>query len=125
MSYATLFIIAYPIGVPLSLLAILHYWRDGIDHLQQALREYDQDTSQRRSFSTAGELAEQLSKAGRRPSVVVSVREKLAWIVDKIDKFRPGRYHAGVLLLVLRMLQTSVLVLIPTQDLQVIDRIRV
>ena len=89
--------------------------RDEIDRLQKALQEEDAVNP---AFVTADGLAQGFSKAGRRSSIVISVRENLVWIVEKFEKFRPNRWHSGVFMLVLRLLQTSVLVLVPRQNLQ-------
>ena len=93
----------------------MHSHREEIARLQQALEEQDATSP---AFMTAEELAQQLQSRGRRPSIVVSVRENIGWIVGKFEKFRPGRQTSGVFLLVLRMMQTSVLVLVPRQNLQ-------
>ena len=116
--FSGLCVAIYPVGVPLLLFSLLYGHRNTIDHVQQALRQNDEDTSNT-AYVTARELANQFSAKGRRSSIVVSVREKLVWIVDKFEEFQPDRWYMRVFLLVLRLLQTSVLVLIPTQNLQV------
>ena len=89
--------------------------RDEIARLQQALQQEDTANP---AFVTADGLAQRLSKAGRRSSIVILVRENLVWIVEKFEKFRPNRWYSGVFMLMLRLLQTSVLVLVPRQNLQ-------
>ena len=96
-------------------IGLMYSQRDEIGRLQQALQDQDATNP---AFVTAEELAQDLQNRGRRPSIVVSVREHLGWIVDKFEKFRPGRQSTGVFLLVLRMMQTSILVVIPRQSLQ-------
>ena len=115
--YAGVSIAIYAAGVPLFLISILYYNRAGIDRIQQALRQNDQDTSGS-SFINAEELARQFSEKRRRSSIVTSVREDLFWMIDKFEKYREGCWYTGDLLLVLRLLQTSLLVLVPTQSLQ-------
>ena len=89
-------------------IGLMHSQHDEIGRLQQALHDEDDSNP---AFVTAVELAQRFQITGRRPSIVVSVREHLGWLVDKFEKYRPGRYQTGVFLLVLRMMQTSILVL--------------
>ena len=100
-------------GVPVLFICLMHVHRNEIDRLQMALQEQDQDSTDP-AFMTAG----QLSKSGRRPSITTTVDEHLSWVVSHIENYRPGHWFTGAFLLLLRLSQTSVLVLIPTQNLQ-------
>ena len=113
---ASLNIAVYPIGVPLLIFILMYLQRTEINRIQKALKEND---AQQTEIISARNLAKRSSTKERRPSLVVSVDENLGWLVKKFEKFVPGRYYSGVFLLVLRILMTSVLVLIPTQNMQV------
>jgi hypothetical protein len=114
--FAAFFIILYPIGVPLLIFILMYRRRNEINRLQQALKDID---SQQTETISARSLAKRSSIQERRPSLVVSVDQNLGWVVKKFEKFCPGRWYSGVFLLVLRILMTSVLVLIPKQNMQV------
>lgn len=116
VAVASVFIVVYPIGVPLLLFGLMYRHRDEINKLQQALKEND---SVQADTVSAKRLAMHLSLKQRRPSIVASVQHSLSWIVKKFERFNPGRWYAGVVLLVFRILQTSCLVLISSQHLQV------
>ena len=115
--YAGVCIAIYAAGVPLLSIGALYYNRTEVGRIQQALQKNDRDTS-RLSFVSAEELAREFTIKRRRASIVASVREHIFWVVDKFEKFREGHWYTGDLLLVLRLLQTSLLVLVPTQSLQ-------
>jgi len=106
---------AYLIGVPLLIFVPMYRRRTEINRVQQALKDND---SQQTDIISARSLARHPSFVERRPSLVVSVDQNLGWIVKKFEKFCPGRWYAGLFLLVLRILMTSVLVLIPKQNMQ-------
>jgi len=91
--------------------------RDEIDRVQRVLNDQDHDVASPH-FGSAEEVVERFSMSGKRASIVTSVREHLVWIVEQFEQFRPGQWYMGVFFLVLRMVQTSVLVLVPKQNLQ-------
>ena len=109
-------IVAYPIGVPLLLFTTMYLRKDEINRLQQALKQND---SEQIEVISAKRLTARLSVKERRPSIVASVDYSLLWIVKKVELFNPGRWPFAAFLLLLRIMQTSVLVLIPTQNMQV------
>ena len=116
IAYASFCTAIYPIGVPLLIFSLMYTRRNEITRLQQALKLND---SQQTALISAGKLAKQESTKERRPSIVASVEHTLVWIVKKFERYNPGRWYTGVFLLLLRILQTSVLVLVPRQNLQV------
>ena len=114
--YSGLCIAIYPVGVPLLIFVVMYRRRKEINLLQQALKDND---SQQAELVSARSLAKRQSIQQRRPSIVTAVEQNLGWLLKKFEKFNPGRWYSGVFLLLLRILLTSVLVLIPRQNLQV------
>ena len=96
----------------------MFHWRNKIERVQEALQHSDKQ-KRRQIILTAEELAHQLDEKARRPSIVASIKEELVWVIDRIEMFRVGHWSAGIGIFVLRIIQTSVLVLIPRQNLQV------
>ena len=82
--------------------------------LQAAQQEIERGDS--RTQSTI-KLAKQLSVAQRRPSFVAQVQD-LQWLIPRVQRYRPTCWWAGAFLLVLRLAQSSLLVLVPSQTIQ-------
>jgi len=116
VAIASMFIAIYPIGVPLLLFGTMYRRRGEINRLQQALKQND---SEQTEVISAKRLAAKASIKERRPSIVAAVNHSLLWVVRKFERFNPGQWPFAAFLLLLRVMQTSVLVLIPTQNLQV------
>ena len=114
---ASFFTLIYPVGVPLLIFTTMYCHRKEINKLQLALKEND---SRQTEVVSARRLSAELSIKQRRPSIVASVDGNLSWIVKKFERFNPGRWYTLAFLLTLRILQTSVLVLIPHQNIQVL-----
>jgi len=115
VAVAGVFIAGYAVGVPLLLFSALYYNRDEINRVQEALKDNDLQQS---DVLSVKRMVEGFSANGRRGSIVASVKGSMLFLVKRFEKYSPGRWYAGTFLLVLRILQTSVLVLIPSQELQ-------
>jgi hypothetical protein len=61
---------------------------------------------------------QQLATSRHARSSFASLTVEMAWLLPKVDKFRPSAWSAGVCLLVLRLLQTSVVAFVKSQHVQ-------
>jgi hypothetical protein len=116
VAIASLLLAVYPIGVPLLLFGTMYRCRGEINRLQQALK---QNESEQTEVISAKRLAARTSIKERRPSIVAAVNHSLVRVVKKLERFNPGQWPITAFLILLRVMQTSVFVLIPTQNLQV------
>ena len=84
-----------------------------IKRLSYAIKHQD---SQRLTTTTVAELAK---IRGRRTSLV-TLSQKYAYLVSKFEDFHPSCWWMSVFLLVMRLLQTSLMVLFVDQQSQVL-----
>ena len=60
----------------------------------------------------------QLATSKHARSSFANLAIEMTWLLPKFEKYRPDVWYAGVCLLVLRLLQTSVVVFVKTQKVQ-------
>ena len=102
-------------GVPLLFFGLIYPHRHEIKSMLGAL---DHEISQgKKSTSTIDELTRRKSVASRQPLFVAQARH-LNWLVKKIERYRPDAWWASILLILLRLAQSSVLVLVKLQAVQ-------
>ena len=121
VSYAWAMFVVYPIGVPLCLFSLLYPHRKKIESLLNEVKAQDEVAANggRLSISTIGQVArsEDNNKRRHRPSVI-ALSNDMMWLSSKFDKFEPKRWWMGVVLIIGRLLQTSLMVIFPAQDIQ-------
>ena len=125
-------------GVPLLMFCLLHYNRREVQAILEALREDDAEQASlpnrpnthhlsdsttvlagRRStakFATLADMAQRIAKKERRTSFVNSAEEK-AWLMTKLDVYVPSAWWIHPALLLLRLAQSSLLVMLQTQHM--------
>ena len=62
--------------------------------------------------------SQQFAKSKHARSSFASLTVEMAWLLPKFEKFRPELWFAGVAMLVLRLIQTSLMALVRTQRVQ-------
>jgi hypothetical protein len=99
-------------GVPLFIFVLMVPHVKHIKRLGYAMKQQD---SQRQTTTTVSELSK---IRGQRQSIV-SLSQKYMYLVAKFEDFHPSCWWMSVFLLVLRLLQTSMMVLFVDQHSQV------
>ena len=102
--YATAMMILYPIGVPSLNLALMMPHRQKIGKLAGALSQQDQALKR-----SSGVL--DLAQDPRQRRSVTAAAGQLTWLAQKFDVYRNGYWWYAVFQLVIRLLQTSGMVL--------------
>ena len=98
-------------GIPLLFLLLMLPHRGAIKRIGEAMKQ------QGRQSKTMLTVAEMSKDRDQRQSLVTHTRE-LAYLVSKFEDFIPGCWWMSVFLLVIRLLQTSLMVLFPEQHIQ-------
>lgn len=111
--YAGLMIAVYPLGVPLMLFCLMYPNRAEIKRILSALKEHDAKSG---SLTPVAELRNP-SGQRHRPSVA-NLSINLIWLLPKIKKFRPSCWYMSVLLLSIRLAQTSLMIIFQDQKTQ-------
>ena len=62
----------------------------------------------------------QLAKSKQARTSFISLTKEIQWLIPKFEEFLPAYWYHGVVLLVLRLLQTSFIALLPSQLVQAI-----
>ena len=77
------------------------------------------ETTQQETSRNLGcaEIAERASATRRRPSFAAQA-QTLQWLIPQVEQFRTSAPYTGALLLLLRVAQTSLLILIPSQTIR-------
>ena len=86
--------------------------RHAIQKLGSEMRQYNQ----RRGGTRLN--ANQLIKSKQARSSFVSLTTEIGWLLPKFEKFQPEYWYWGIVLLALRLLQTSFMALVPSQYVQ-------
>lgn len=107
------------LAVPLLLLSMLFPHRAEIERVLSALVQEDEIS---RGTLTPMSQLRSPDRPNHRPSIA-SISVNLMWLMPKIKKFRPSCWFVGVLLLVVRLLQTSLMIIILEQKTQVDRRL--
>ena len=122
-------LVTYPIGVPSLFYGLLTRHRHDIRSLGNMLQLEDArsgiitlacdiaKTTQPRAAHDASVSARSVAKLKRRASFMDQFTS-LSYLVHQFEIFSPSRWYAGVCLLVLRLLQTTLMTTIPTQLVQ-------
>ena len=98
-------------GVPLLFFLLMLPHRDAIKRIGEAVK---QQGVQR---NTVASVAQMSKDRGQRQSLVLLSKE-FAYLVPKFEDFAPDCWWMSVFLLVVRLLQTSLMVLFPAQHIQ-------
>ena len=62
----------------------------------------------------------QLANSKQARTSFISLTKEIQWLIPKFEEFLPAYWYHGVVLLVLRLLQTSFIALVPSQNIQAI-----
>ena len=89
----------------------MYVHRDAIERLGVDLQMHNQ--SHTSSFTTR-----QFAKSRHARPSFVALSMNMTWLLSKFEKFKPSFWAAGVGLLVLRLLQTSLMAIVRTQRVQ-------
>jgi hypothetical protein len=82
--------------------------RSAIITLGEKLQEHSQNRGTALSMT-------QVAKSKRSRASFTGLVVELQWLIPKFEQFKTSQWHAGVWLLLLRLLQTSLMALIPSQ----------
>ena len=107
--FSAVTLIVYMIGVPTLIFTVMFQYRHAIQELGVKLQQHNEQRG--RTSLTANELVK--SKQAR--SSFVSLHWEMRWLLSKFEKFRPKAWFTGVLLLLLRLLQTSAVTFVQSQ----------
>ena len=89
----------------------MHQNRHAIQKFGHELRQYNQKRG-------SGQTANQLIKSKQARNSFSTLTTEIRWLLPKVEKFRPEYWYHGIVLLALRLLQTSFLALTPSQVVQ-------
>ena len=119
VSYASVMLIIYPIGVPLLMFVLLRANHSAVRSLMQTMKDEDNklDDPSLRGFTTIRSHARRNSALMKRPEFVRR-SQRLVWVVKKVERFVPECWWMGVLHVLLRLCQTSLMVLVTNQRIQ-------
>ena len=106
--YATAALVVYMVGFPSLIFTVMFQHR-------RAIQKIGHDLQQHNRRSRTGLTASQLSGSKRARRSFVALTTELAWLLPRFEKFRPGLWVSGVLLLLLRLLQTSFMAFVRSQ----------
>ena len=99
-------------GVPLLLVTLLYPKREQIKKILTDIEEQDLKTH---TVTTVKEIV--ASKRRQRASIV-ELSESIRWLVPKFEKFQPACWWFGAFALVLRLCQSSMMVMFENQSIQ-------
>ena len=106
--FAAVALVAYMVGVPCLIFTIMFQHRHEIQKLGADLQQHNQR-------QRTGLTANQLVGSKRARSSFVAAVDDLRWLLPKFEKFRPELWFSGVLLLLVRLLQTSFMAFVRSQ----------
>lgn len=89
----------------------MYQHRSKIQKLGVEMQQYN-------SLRRTGLTANQLIKSKQARTSFVSLTTEISWLLPKFEKFLPEYWYHGVVLLALRLLQTSFMALVPSQHAQ-------
>jgi len=120
--YTSLCFLLYPIGIPALLFTLLYLNRNEIRPVLEVMRDHDargedhagEEQLARQGSATISEMMLELSAKRRRPSVVAR-STRSAWLMTKLDCYKPSAWWIHPVLLVLRLSQSSFLACFETQ----------
>ena len=108
--FSALMICAYPVGVPALLFCVMKYYSPRIKALQKAVEEHDRGS---RMISSVAVVTNRKSRAS-----FTGLSVELMHLVPKFERFTAEAWFTHIFLLVLRLAQTSLMALIPSQGIQ-------
>ena len=85
---------------------------------RHAIRKMGTDPQDHNKSRGTTLTSQQLAKSKRARSSFTSLTVEMAWLLPKFEKFKPEFWHYGVVSLVLRLVQTSLMALLPSQNVQ-------
>ena len=99
--------------VPMLMFATMHHQRHAIRKLGLELERHNQR-------SGTGINLSQLAKSRHARSSFTSLTVEMQWLLPKFEAFKPTQWYAGIALIALRLLQTSLMALFRSQLVQAI-----
>ena len=85
---------------------------------RHAIRKMGTDLQEHNKSRGTTLTSQQFAKSKHARSSFSSLTVDMAWLLPKVEKFRPELWFAGVAMLVLRLIQTSLMALVRTQRVQ-------
>ena len=85
---------------------------------RNAIKKLGSEVQQHNRRSNSGINAAQFAKSKHARQSFVALTSEMQWLLPRFDKFKHTQYHAGVRLLVLRLLKTSLMPLVRDQFAQ-------
>ena len=85
---------------------------------RHAIRKMGTDLREHNKSRGTALTSQQFAKSKHSRSSFASLTVEMAWLLPKFEKFRPELWFAGVAMLVLRLIQTSLMALVRTQRVQ-------
>ena len=111
LGFAVAMIFVYPLGVPCFLMSFLYPNRKNIAAVLSVLKEEEQEHQEHQRTGRALQRKEsglKELKNHRRPSIA-NLSMKTMWLLPKIKKLNPDRWFMGVVFLITRLCQTSLI----------------
>ena len=85
---------------------------------RHAIRKLGMDLQAHNESRGTSMTSQQFAKSKNARSSFATLRVEMAWLLPKFEKYTPSFWFAGVGLLVLRLIQTSLMALVRTQRVQ-------
>ena len=115
--YAGCMVLLYPIGIPLLMFALMYPNRHGIRNLMEAAKKQDEANSRVTSLKRMTSSRRDIHKEHRKSSIQM-ILANILWLSKKFKNFRGDRWWMGIVVLVVRLCQTSLMVLCQKQIVQ-------
>lgn len=111
VAFAAISLVVYVLGVPTLMFTAMYHQRHAIKKLGLELECHNN----RRG---AGLNIAQFAKSKHARSSFASLTVEMQWLLPQFEEFTPAQWYTGTMLLVIRLVQTSLMALVPSQFAQ-------
>ena len=87
---------------------------------RRAIQKHGSELQRFNSHRGTGLTADQIIKSNQARTSFASLTTEIRWVLPKFEDFLPEYWYSSIVLLVLRLLQTSFMALVPSQLLQAV-----
>lgn len=87
-------------------------------HQRHAIKKLGLELERHNTLRGTGLNIAQLAKSKQARSSFVSQTAEMHWLLPKFEAFTPTQWYTSIVLLVIRLVQTSLMALVPSQLLQ-------
>ena len=87
---------------------------------RRAIQKHGSELQRFNSYRGTGLTSSQVIKSNQARTSFASLTTEIRWVLPKFEKFLPEYWYSSIVLLVLRLLQTSFMALVPSQLLQAV-----